>query len=67
MCTMNSNKSSIKLKQICPRCSGTGSISVHGHVACTMCGIYLVECCDGEQANPNNKRYDNEKTTNQNQ
>lgn len=33
---------------LCPRCHSAGTIEVHGHVQCSVCKLYVNECCSGE-------------------
>jgi len=34
----------------CPRClAQIQPVSVHGHVQCPVCRLYIVECCNGER------------------
>jgi hypothetical protein len=33
---------------LCPRCHSSGTVEVHGHVQCSVCKLYVNECCSGE-------------------
>jgi len=34
----------------CPRCqTNLKPVEVHGHVQCSVCHLYINECCQGEQ------------------
>lgn len=33
---------------LCPRCHSSGTVEVHGHVQCSVCKMYVDECCSGE-------------------
>lgn len=35
---------------LCPRCHSSGRVEVHGHVQCSVCKMYVDECCSGETA-----------------
>lgn len=35
---------------LCPRCHSSGRVEVHGHVQCSVCKMYVHECCSGETA-----------------
>ena len=34
----------------CVRCHSVTMVEVHGHVQCSVCKMYVSECCSGETA-----------------